>query len=320
MEELKKIRSGDIRQASRFMTDLENERPGIDAALAEIYRHTGRAYVIGITGSGGVGKSSLINSLIESCLKEGLDVGVIAIDPSSHLTGGALLGDRVRLQQREMGNRVFFRSIATRGWSGGLAGVALRILHVLDAMGKNVILVETAGTGQSDVNIAKVADTCALVLMPGMGDEIQAMNAGMLEIADIFVINKADILGAEETRKQLVEMLAMKNLPPNSWRPEIVLTEATKGKGVEELLEKIFRHKEFNISNGTFPMRRRERAKLEVAQIVGKYMRRIVTEIMNEKDIKERVEKVLERETDPYSIAMEVIERLHHPVPGKNLF
>src|SRR4030042_4102177 len=205
-ELLKKIIDGDVRAAARLMTDIENEKPGVDKELQCLYSHTGSAFVVGITGPGGVGKSNLINALIGHLLKKDMDIGVVAADPSSQLTGGALLGDRIRLTHGA-GKNVFFRSIATRGWEGGLSKVTPATTHVLDAMGKDLILIETTGTGQSDVDISKFADTCILVLMPGLGDEIQTMKAGVLEIADIFVINKADVPGADDLRWQIEQKI-----------------------------------------------------------------------------------------------------------------
>lgn len=309
MELLRKIMNDDIKAAAKFMTDIENERPEVIRELMYLYPHTGAAYVVGITGPGGVGKSSLVNALIGSFLKNNLDIGVIAMDPSSQLTGGALLGDRIRLQTHSVDNSVFFRSLATRGWTGGLAKVATAIIHVLDAMKKDIILIETTGTGQSDVNIARVADTCILVLMPGVGDEIQTMKAGVMEIADIFVINKADIPGSEDIKWQINQMLSLKDFPSDSWKPEIVLTEAISGNGIEELIDKIFKHKEFIISNGILPKRRKARAKLEITEIIESFVKQYIYEKVDHKSLEKMVEKVAERKIDPYSVAIEIIKQ-----------
>jgi len=308
MELISRILNGDLGAAARFMTDIENERMGVDKELQYLYSHTGSAYVVGITGPGGVGKSTLVNALIGLFVNKNLDIGVLATDPSSQLTGGALLGDRIRLG-RGMAQKVFFRSLATRGWTGGLAKVAAAMTHVLDAMGKDIILTETTGTGQNDVNISGFADTCLLVLMPGVGDEIQTMKAGVFEIADIFVINKADISGAEDLRWQIEQMLSLKDFPPDRWKPKIVLTEAATGKGIEELVATMFAHKEFIISNGVFSKRRKERARLEVTEIVDRFIKQYIYEKLDRNHLEKMVEKVAEREIDPNSAALEIIEK-----------
>lgn len=307
MDLISKILSGDVRAAARLMTDIENERAGVDKELERLYSHTGSAYVIGLTGPGGVGKSTLVNALIGLFVNKNLDIGVLATDPSSQFTGGALLGDRIRLG-RGIPQHVFFRSLATRGWTGGLARVAAAITHVLDAMGKDIILTETTGTGQNDVNISGFADTCLLVLMPGVGDEIQTMKAGVFEIADIFVINKADISGAEDLRWQIEQMLSLKDFPPDRWKPKIVLTEAATGKGIEELVATMFAHKEFIISNGIFSKRREERARLEVTEIIERFIKEYIYEKLDHNQLEKMIKEVTQRKIDPNSAALEIIQ------------
>ena len=204
------VLKGDVRAAARLITLIEDESPDALAALESLYPHTGKAYIVGVTGAPGVGKSTLTDSLIDVFRRQGKTIGVIAIDPTSALTGGALLGDRIRMQRHAADPAVFIRSLATRGWVGGLAKAALGAVHVMDAMGKDIILVETVGSGQVELDIVKAADTTLLVLAPGAGDEIQTMKAGILESADVIAINKADNEGADRLKADLEAMLAMK--------------------------------------------------------------------------------------------------------------
>ena len=307
MDSISKILSGDVRAAARLMTDIENERPGVDKELERLYSHTGSAYVIGVTGPGGVGKSTLVNALIGLFVSKNLNIGALATDPSSQFTGGALLGDRIRLG-RGIPQNVFFRSLATRGWTGGLAKVAAAIMHVLDAMGKDIILTETTGTGQNDVNIAAFADTCLLVLMPGVGDDIQTMKAGVFEIADIFVINKADISGAEDLKSQIEQMLNLRDFPDGLWKPKVVFTEAANDKGIEELADRIFEHKEFIISNGIFSKRREERIRSELTEIIERFIKEYIYEKLDHNHLERMIREVTERKIDPNSAAHEIIK------------
>ncbi len=247
--------------------------------MSYLYPHTGKAYVIGVTGSPGAGKSTLTNNLIGFFRAQNMSVGVIAIDPTSAFTGGAILGDRVRMQHHSADKEVFIRSLATRGWIGGLAKATTGAIHVMDALGKDVILVETVGSGQIEIDITRAADTTLLILTPAAGDAIQMMKAGILEAADIFVINKADKGGADLLKTDLEAMLAMRAQPANGWRPGIVLTEAIYDKGTKELGEEILRHREFLISSGELQRRQRERVKLELMETVEGFLKDFIHEV-----------------------------------------
>jgi LAO/AO transport system kinase len=259
-----KILQGDVQAAARLMRDIEDEAPNAVEELKSIYLHTGRAYVVGVTGAPGVGKSTLVDTLITSFRRENMTVGVVAIDPSSLFTGGALLGDRIRMQKHSTDQGVFIRSLAARGWMGGLSKATISMVHIMDAMNKDIILVETVGTGQAEMDIVRITDTSILVLTPGMGDAIQMMKAGILEGADIFVINKADRDGADSLKMELQVMLEMMGKLPSEWKPGVVLTEAVHDKGIEELMREILRHREFLISSGGLEERRERKSQTRV--------------------------------------------------------
>ena len=230
-----KVLKGDVPAAARLISLIEDESPEAAKEMESLYPHTGKAYIVGVTGAPGVGKSTLTDNLIGSFRQKGMTVGVIAIDPTSALTGGALLGDRIRMQRHSADPAVFIRSLATRGWVGGLAKAAIGAVHVMDAMGKDIILVETVGSGQVELDIVKAADTTLLVMAPGAGDEIQTMKAGIMESADVIAVNKADKEGADRLKTDLAAMLEMKARRPGDWLPPVVLTEAINDKGTDEL-------------------------------------------------------------------------------------
>src|SRR5512137_614013 len=240
MEITKKIQGGDIRAASRLIRNLEDRMPEAKLTIKHLFPLTGRAHVIGITGSPGAGKSTLTDRLIERCRKKGKTVGVLCVDPTSPFTGGAILGDRIRMQRHTEDPGVFVRSLATRGALGGLSKAVGDAVHVMDVMGKGLILVETVGTGQQEVEIINHSHTVIVVLVPGMGDDVQAIKAGIMEIADIFVINKADRDGASRLESELTAMLNMVPEFPGGWRPPVILIgnvsdHGAFGEGVEKL-------------------------------------------------------------------------------------
>jgi len=309
MELADKILEGDIQAAARLMTGIEDGTPNTVEELSSIYPHTGRAHIIGVTGASGVGKSTLIDAVISTLRQRNMTVGVIAIDPTSPFTGGAILGDRVRMQKHSTDPGVFIRSLATRGWTGGLSKAAISMVHVMDAMNKDIILVETVGIGQVDIDITKIADTCILILTPGMGNGIQMMKAGILEAADIFVINKADKDGANNLKLELQVMLEMKSYLASDWKPAIVLTEAINSKGTEELVETILRHRQFLISSGGLEKRRRERARLELIEAIESAIKNYIEAGIDKDYLEKLTDDLVQRKTNPNSAALEIINR-----------
>ena len=306
-ELVNKILEGDVLAAARLMRGIEDEVADAVGALESVYLHTGRACIVGMTGAPGTGKSTLLGSLINIFRKKNMTVGVVAIDPTSPFTGGAVLGDRIRMQSHGVDKDVFIRSLASRGWKGGLSKATVNTIHVMDAMGKDIIFVETVGSGQGEVDIARVADTSIIVLIPGMGDEIQMMKAGILEAADIFVINKADREGADSLKIWLETMLEMRTRPPDKWKPSIVLTEANVDKGIEQLAEEILRHRDFLDSSGELKKRRKERAKLELMMAVESSLKNYI-ERMDQDYLEKLVDDLVHRKTNPRSAASKIIE------------
>jgi len=324
MELASKILKGDVLAAARLISGIENEAPEALEEINNLYPHIGRAHIIGVTGSPGVGKSTLADNLVGFARSKNLTVGVIAIDPTSAFTGGAILGDRVRMQKRSADKGVFIRSLATRGWSGGLAKAALGAIHVMDAMGKDIILVETVGSGQIEIDISRAADTTIVVLTPNSGDEIQMMKAGILEAADIFVVNKADKEGADIIKTNLEVMLAARSALPGSWHSPIVMTEAIYGEGIGELVEEIFRHRGFLISSGELKKRQRERARLELMETVESVLNGFINGIDKGDYLEKLVDDLSKGKTTPHSAALDITTRLASDLhqlqfSGKNL-
>jgi LAO/AO transport system kinase len=305
-----KILEGDIVAAAKLISGIEDEALNALEEMSNLYPYTGKAYIIGVTGSPGAGKSTLVDNLISLFRKKKMTVAVIATDPTSAFTGGAILGDRVRMQKHSADKDVFIRSLATRGWAGGLAKATISAIHVMDAMGKDIILVETVGSGQIEIDITRAADTTLLVLTPGAGDEIQMMKAGILEAADIFVINKADKEGADFLKTGLEVMLAMKTHSANEWQPSIVLTEAIHSKGIEELVEEILRHREFLISSGELEKRQKERVKLELMDTLESFLRNFIHGIDKGNYLEKLVDNLLQGKTNPHSATLEITNRL----------
>ena len=310
MELVKKILEGDVRSAARLMRGIEDGVVDAFEEMGSLYPHTGRAYIVGITGAPGGGKSTLVDTLITIFRQRNMTVGVVAIDPTSPFTGGAILGDRVRMQKHSTDSGVFIRSVATRGWLGGLSRAAVSIIHIMDAMGKDVILVETVGIGQQEVDVTRLADTSIFVLTPGSGDAIQMMKAGILEVADIFVINKADHEGASRLKLELQVMLGMKSGLPEEREPSIVLTEALNCIGIEELVDEILAHKAFLVSGGGMERRRMERARLELTEAIESALKDYIDSSVDKAFLEKLVEGLVHRKTNPQAAASEIINQL----------
>jgi LAO/AO transport system kinase len=276
-------------------------------AKAAAARTDGGAHIVGITGSPGVGKSTSTNALVGALRRQGKRVGVLAVDPSSPFSGGALLGDRIRMQDHALDPEVYIRSMASRGHLGGLSWAAPQALRVLDAAGCDVILVETVGVGQSEVEVAAMADTTLVLLAPGMGDGIQAAKAGILEIGDIYVINKADREGADQVRRELRSMLALAERPDGAWRPEIVKTVAVTGEGVDDVVAALDAHLEHLRGSGQLAARRVRRAREEIEAIAVTSLRERWGDVHARTELDDLAARVVDGATDPYAAADELL-------------
>lgn len=308
---IERMLKGDKKATARLITLVENDEEKAREIVKKIYPFTGKAYIVGITGPPGSGKSTLLDKLIKKARQEGKIVGVIAIDPTSPFTGGALLGDRIRMQRHSTDPGVFIRSMATRGSLGGLAKATNDAIKVLDAYGCDVIFVETVGVGQIEVDIVKTADTVVLVTVPGLGDDIQAIKAGLMEIADIFVINKADKEEADKTLFELELMLDLERekFEKRGWRPKVIKTVATLNKGIDELWSVIKEHGKWLKSADKLKEKRRFRAEEEVKTIVSDFIVSKVSKELKNNELYELVGKVANRELDPYTAAELIMEK-----------
>ncbi len=331
-----RVLSGDVRAAARLMRDLDDRLPPAEASLRALFPKTGHAYVVGLTGAPGAGKSSLTDRLIGHLRKAGKTVGVVAVDPTSPFSGGAILGDRIRMQEHALDSGVFIRSLATRGHLGGLSRSTTDLVQVMDAMGKDVVLVETVGVGQDEIEIASLAHTVVVVAVPGMGDDVQAIKAGVLEIADVFAVNKADREGADRTVRDLQMMLELRrtvagrplehdaahrfsghpvraaDADGGEWEPPIVRTVAVKDEGVEELLRAVEAHRARLEATGE--RRAREVARARAAfvavlreRLLAGALERLETEMGRLDAV---AEKIAAREADPYALADDLAARL----------
>ncbi|QES48187.1 methylmalonyl Co-A mutase-associated GTPase MeaB [Streptomyces venezuelae] len=295
-------REGRPRAVARLISLVEGASPQLREVMAALAPLTGGAYVVGLTGSPGVGKSTSTSALVSAYRRAGKRVGVLAVDPSSPFSGGALLGDRVRMSDHASDPGVYIRSMATRGHLGGLSWAAPQAIRVLDAAGCDVILVETVGVGQSEVEIAAQADTCVVLLAPGMGDGIQAAKAGILEIGDLYVVNKADRDGADATARELNHMLGLGEARgPGDWRPPIIKTVAARGEGIDEVVEALEKHRAWMDERGVLAERRAARAAREVETIAITALRERLADVHGDTHLQELAGRVAAGELDPYA-------------------
>ncbi|PSQ05272.1 methylmalonyl Co-A mutase-associated GTPase MeaB [Halobacteriales archaeon QS_6_71_20] len=334
---------GKHRALARVITKIENRSPGYRDIVSRLHAHTGHADVIGVTGSPGAGKSTLVDKLASTYRDRGETVGVIAVDPSSPYTGGAVLGDRIRMASNVGDMDVFFRSMSARGTLGGLSTATADAIKALDAFGKDKVIIETVGAGQNEVDIVRTADTVSVLVQPGSGDDVQMLKAGILEIGDVFVVNKADMDGAERTVAELEEMIHMRRNPAKNlntghhdpvdddeelaavaaddadggetWEPSVVETVATTGDGVEELIDTLAAHAEWLVDTGEIETRARNRYAAEIRQLVRGDTAALLEEVIDEAGgIEALADRVLARETDPYSVTDELVGPLRECV------
>lgn len=340
MDIAKELLAGNRLALSRAITAIENEYPEANDIMKELYTHTGHAYVVGITGPPGAGKSTMTDKIARAYRKKGMTVGIVAVDPSSPFTGGAILGDRIRMDDLTLDKGVFIRSMGTRGSLGGLSHKTADVVKAMDAFGKDIIIVETVGVGQSEVDIVKAADTTMVILIPGMGDDIQAIKAGILEIGDLFVINKSDLDGADKVVREINMMLDLdagsmriaktatqkaledqfhhlsvapkaEEAAPGYWRPPVHKVVAMQNEGIEELVELVGKHRAFIEENGELTRRRTKRAKDEMLDILNACINyRIKRQIVENGRLDAYVESFRKHETDPYTVVGELMEEM----------
>ena len=309
MDLVQKILQGDIRAAARLMSMIENGTQGAVSALKALYPHTGKAYVVGVTGPPGSGKSTLVDGITEELRRLDKSVGIVAVDPTSPFTGGAILADRIRMQRHSLDAGVFIRSMATRGHLGGLARATNDVVDILDAAGKDYVIIETVGVGQDEVEVVKAAHTSVVVAVPGMGDEIQAIKAGIMEIGDLFVVNKADRDGADRTVTE-IEMMLHLGKATEGWQPRVLKTVAVKGEGIGELTQTILEHQAFMQTEEGRRQKGKERSRwvfweLLQEQVTG----RVVEKVIGNGTLDRLIERIAARETDPYSAVEEVLRK-----------
>ncbi len=306
-ELIERVSQGDMRAVSRLITLSENGVPRAREVLSELYKQSGSAHVIGVTGSPGAGKSTLVDHLARQWKARGKKVAILAIDPTSPFSGGAVLGDRIRMTKTAEDGEIFIRSMATRGALGGLSRGSLDAVHILDAAGFDIIFIETVGVGQAEVDIVRTADTCLVVLVPGMGDSVQAIKAGILEIADIFVINKADRDGADLVHKDLRVLLSLSDYEENDWKPPILKAIATKGDGTEELTEKMAEHQLWLSGSEVGKERKRKIIEDRIVKLTTELLlQRVIGD--NQDKVQQLVDECLDRKRDPFSVVEQLVQ------------
>lgn len=305
-----RVLAGEVRAAARLMRDIDDRFKSAVEELKTLYPHTGRAYILGLTGPPGAGKSTLVDQIIAAYRRKGLLVGVVAVDPTSPFSGGAILGDRIRMNRHAEDAGVFIRSLATRGCLGGLSRSTMDVVNVMDAMGMDVVIVETVGVGQDEVDIVSSAHTTVVVMVPGMGDDIQAIKAGILEIGDVFVVNKADRDGADRTAHELAAMLEMKHPEPDAWMPHVLKTEGCRGVGIDELIEEFEAHREYLKVSGSLQRLLEERqAKLFTDTLREELFDRVFGAIEENGEYGRILAGLGNRSMDPYSAVEGVLSQ-----------
>jgi LAO/AO transport system kinase len=319
---VERLLSGDRRALARMVTLIENEVPAARRYLAELHHHAGRAHIVGVTGAPGAGKSTLVTHLVRELRRRDAKVGVVAIDPTSPFTGGAILGDRIRMMELSGDPQVFIRSMASRGNLGGLAASTRDVVRAMDAAGYNPVIIETVGTGQAEVEVMRTAQSVLVVSAPGMGDDIQAIKAGILEIADIFVVTKADKPGADQTLAELAMLLSLdptrrlhdKALP--YWRIPVLKTAAIKDQGIPQVIDAMRQHYDYLVESGMLANRAQRQVRSEIQALVLHAVVNVLKAETTEDEWQKLVEDVTSRARDPYSVASELEERIGLHLPS----